>query len=80
MFALAFIALSLSTLSLASPAIVGRDQTPLCPWNGVPDANNFTLLAVFKTDFNVQKPLALSSLAWIGVRPPPHSYLRSHLC
>jgi len=80
MFALAFVALSLSTLSLASPAIVGRDQTPLFPWNGVPDANNFTLLAVFKKDSNVQKPLALGSLAWIGVRPLLHPYLRSNLC
>lgn len=80
MLALAFVALSMSTLSLASPAIVGRGQTPLCPWNGIPDANSFTLLAVFKADSNVQKPLALSSLAWIGVRPLIHSYLRSDLC
>jgi hypothetical protein len=72
MLALALIALFLATPSLASP--VGR-QTSLCPWNGVPNANNFTLLAVFKTDTSIQKPLALgssvfpgfSSLAWLGV-------------
>ncbi|KAH9976075.1 hypothetical protein BJV74DRAFT_172645 [Russula compacta] len=33
----------------------------LCPWNGVVDASNFTLLAVFKTDASIQKPLALGS-------------------
>jgi hypothetical protein len=80
MFALPLVASFFATLSLpvVSLTIAGR-QTPLCPWNGVPNANNFTLLAVFKTDDNVEKPLALGStiepgfgsLAWIGVFSPP---------
>ena len=65
----------LATLSLASP--VAR-QTSLCPWNGVPNASNFTLLSVSKADNSVQKPLALgsnglpapSSVAWLGVLTP----------
>jgi len=72
MFALAFIALSLATLALASPV---ERQTSLCPWNGVPDASNFTLLAAFKSDNNIRKPLAIGSnvlsnssdYAWLGV-------------
>ena len=80
MFALPLVASFFATLSLVSLAGAGS-QTPLCPWNGVPNANNFTLLAVFKTDDNVQKPLVLgstiapsfSSLAWIGVFSPPFS-------
>ena len=63
---------SLATLSFASP--VAR-QTSLCPWNGVPDASNFTLLSVSKADASIQKTLALglnglpapSSVAWLGV-------------
>ncbi|KAN0138196.1 hypothetical protein V8E53_004085 [Lactarius tabidus] len=47
-----------ATLSLASP--VAR-QTSLCPSNGTPNASNFTLLAVSKTDPSVQTPLALGS-------------------
>jgi len=72
MFSLAFIASFLATLSLASPA---ERQTSLCPWNGVPDANNFTLLAVSKSDTKIRKPLAIgsnvssysSNYAWLGV-------------
>jgi hypothetical protein len=66
------VAFSLATLILASP--VAR-QASLCPWNGVPNASNFTLLSVSKTETSVQKPLALgsnglpapSSVAWLGV-------------
>jgi hypothetical protein len=65
------VAFSLATLILASP--VAR-QASLCPWNGVPNASNFTLLSVSKTETSVQKPLALgsnglpapSSVAWLG--------------
>jgi len=48
--------LLLATFSLASPM---RRQTSLCPWNGIPDAANFTLLAVFKSNNSIQKPLAV---------------------
>jgi hypothetical protein len=72
MFTMAFFALFIATFSLASP--LGR-QTSLCPWNGITNADNFTLLAVFKTDNGTREPLALgsnglpnpSSLAWLGV-------------
>ena len=72
MFAVAFLASFLATFSLASP--LGR-QTSLCPWNGIANANNFTLLAVFKTDNAIREPLALGSnglpgpgsLTWLGV-------------
>jgi hypothetical protein len=72
MFTMAFFASFLVTFSLASP--LGR-QTSLCPWNGITNADNFTLLAVFKTDNNIREPLALgsnglpdpSSLALLGV-------------
>ena len=71
MFAVAFIASFLATLSLA---LSGGSPMHLCPWNGVADASNFTLLAVFKTDASIQKPLALrsgdlghSSFASLGV-------------
>jgi hypothetical protein len=64
----------LATLSLASP--VAR-QTSLCPSNGTPNASNFTLLAVSKTDPSVQTPLALGSngltddsTSYLGVFPP----------
>jgi hypothetical protein len=75
MFVLAFVASSLATLTLASPQSPKERQTPLCPWNGVPDANNFTLLATSKSDTNIQKPLAIASdalsnssdYAWLGV-------------
>ncbi|KAH9166036.1 hypothetical protein EDB89DRAFT_259404 [Lactarius sanguifluus] len=61
----------LAALSSASP--VAR-QAPVCPWNGVPNASNFTLLSVSKADNSVRKPLALgsnglpspSSAAWLG--------------
>lgn len=56
--ALAFFASFLATFSLASPP--GR-QTSLCPWNGIANADNFTLLAVFKTDNHIREPLALGS-------------------
>jgi hypothetical protein len=76
MFSLALITSFLITLSLAAPA---ARQTSLCPSNGVPDANKFTLLAVSKTDTNIQKPLALGlddeptyvPLGWIGVLSQP---------
>ena len=58
MLPLAFIASFLTALSLASPA---ERQTPLCPWNGVPDADDFTLLAVSKSNTNIRKPLAIGS-------------------
>jgi hypothetical protein len=58
MFTIPLFASFLATFSLASP--LGR-QTTLCPWNGVPNADNFTLLAVFKTDNSIRKPLALGS-------------------
>ena len=48
----------LATLSLASPV---AQQTTLCPWNGTPNASNFTLLSVSTADTSVQKPLALGS-------------------
>jgi hypothetical protein len=72
MFTMAFFASFLVTFSLASP--LGR-QKSLCPWNGITNADNFTLLAVFKTDNGIREPLALgsnglpdpSSLAWLGV-------------
>ena len=76
MFALALVASFFATLSLVLPAnLSAGSQTSLCPWNGVPNADNFTLLAVFKADNNVQKSLVLgsavepsfSSLARIGV-------------
>ena len=65
----------LAALTLASP--VAR-QASICPWNGVPNASNFTLLSVSKTETSVQKPLALglnglpapSSVAWLGVFTP----------
>jgi len=65
----------LATLTLASP--VAR-QASLCPWNGVPNASNFTLLSVSRTDTSVQKPLALglaahSSVAWLGSAGSIHS-------
>jgi len=71
MFTMALFASFLATFSLASPQ--GR-QTSLCPWNGIANADNFTLLAVFKTDNRTREPLALgsnglpdpSSLAWLG--------------
>ena len=47
----------LATLSLALS--VGS-QTDSCPSNGVLDAENFTLLAVDKTNTSYQKPLALT--------------------
>ena len=69
---MALFASFLATFSLAAP--LGR-QTALCPWNGIANAGNFTLLAVFKTDNHIREPLALgsnglpdpSSLAWLGV-------------
>jgi hypothetical protein len=72
MFTMAFFASFLATFSLASPP--GR-QTSLCPWNGIANAHNFTLLAVFKKDNGIREPLALgsnglsdpTSLAWLGV-------------
>jgi len=75
MFSMAFFASFLATFSLAS--LLGR-QTSHCPWNGIADADNFTLLAVFKTDNGIREPLALgsnglpdpSSLAWLGVFMP----------
>ena len=80
MFALAFIALFLAALSLASPT---ERQTSLCPSNGVPDANNFTLLAAFKSNTTIQKPLAIgldvssysSNYAWLGVYIAPLSLI-----
>ena len=66
----------LATSSLASPP---ENQTPHCPWNGVANADNFTLLAVFKTDNGTREPLALGSnrlpdpqatsprASWLGV-------------
>ena len=65
----------LATLSLASPA---TQQTFFCPWNGVPNSSNFTLLSVSKADTSIQKPLALGSnglpapsyVAWLGVLTP----------
>ena len=62
----------LATLSLASPVV---RQTTLCPWDGTPNASNFTLLSVSKANTSVQKPLALgsngyptlSSETWLGV-------------
>jgi hypothetical protein len=67
-----FFASFLATFSLAS--LLGR-QASHCPWNGVANADNFTLLAVLKTDNGIREPLALgsnglpcpSSLAWLGV-------------
>jgi hypothetical protein len=63
----------LATLSLASP--VAR-QMGLCPWNGTPNASNFTLVSVSKVDNSDQKSLALglnglsdSSMAWLEVFP-----------
>jgi hypothetical protein len=74
MFTMALFASYLATFSLASPQ--GR-QTSLCPWNGIANADNFTLLAVFKTDNAIREPLALGSnalpdpdLAWLGVFTP----------
>jgi hypothetical protein len=72
MFTMAFFASFLATFTLASPL---ERQTSLCPWNGIASADNFTLLAVFKTDHSIREPLALgsnglpdpSSLAWLGV-------------
>jgi hypothetical protein len=80
MFTLPLVASFFVTLALVSLASAGS-QTPRCPWNGVPNANNFTLLAIFKTENNIQKPLVLgstiepgfSSLAWIGVFSSPLS-------
>ncbi|KAI0306115.1 hypothetical protein B0F90DRAFT_1696130 [Multifurca ochricompacta] len=70
MFLVTFVASSFAMLSLASP--VGR-QTAVCPWNGVPNASNFVLLAVSRVDTSIRKPLALvlnglpgSSTAWLG--------------
>jgi hypothetical protein len=67
-----FFASFLATFALASS--LGLQTSP-CPWNGVANADNFTLLAVFKTDNGIREPLALgsngqsnpSSLAWLGV-------------
>jgi len=64
----------LATLSLASPTNVAQQtlrQTSLCPWNGVPNASNFTLLSVSKADTGFQRPLALwfpvlSAVAFLG--------------
>ena len=72
MFTVALFASFLATFSLVST--LGR-QTSLCPWNGIANADNFTLLAVFKADNGIREPLALgsnglpgpSSLAWLGV-------------
>lgn len=70
MFTLAILVASfLATLSLSSPL---ARQTSVCPWNGVPNASNFTLLSVSKAETGVQKPLALgsnghpASVAWLG--------------
>ncbi|KAH9059076.1 hypothetical protein EDB87DRAFT_1685025 [Lactarius vividus] len=71
MFPLALVTSLLAALSLASPVV---RQTPVCPWNGVPNASNFTLLSVSRADNSVRKPLALgsnglpspSSAAWLG--------------
>jgi len=68
-------ALIASFLAVFSPASPVEYQTSGCPWNGVANADNFTLLAVFKTDNAIRKSLALgsngqpdpSSLAWLGV-------------
>ena len=51
-----FVASFFATLSLASH--IGRRQSA-CPSNGVPNASNFTLLAVVKSDTNIQKQLAV---------------------
>jgi hypothetical protein len=75
MLTMALFASILATFSLASAL---GSQTPPCPWNGVANADNFTLLAVFKTDNGTREPLALgsnglpdpSSLAWLGVLIP----------
>ena len=73
MFIMALFALFLPTFSLASPL---ERQTSLCPWNGVKNADNFTLLAVFKADNGrIREPLALGSnglpnpscVSWLGV-------------
>jgi hypothetical protein len=72
MFTMAFFASFLATFSLASSL---GPQTSPCPWNSVTNADNFTLLAVFKTDNGIREPLALGSngpsdpscLAWLGV-------------
>ncbi len=72
MFTMAFFASFLATFSLASR--LGR-ETSHCPWNGIANAHNFTLLAVFKPDNGIREPLALGSnglpnpscLAWLGV-------------
>lgn len=74
MFTMAFFASFIATFSLPLASPLGR-QTSLCPWNGISNADNFTLLAVFKTDSGTREPLALgsnglpnpSSLAWLGV-------------
>ena len=72
MFSMGFFASFLVAFTLASS--VGAQSSP-CPWNSVTSADNFTLLAVYKTDNGIREPLALgsnglpnrSSLAWLGV-------------
>jgi hypothetical protein len=70
MFTLAFIASFLATLSLASPL---ARQTSGCSDNGVLNDGGFTLLAVYKNDTKIQKPLAIGSntnadpVGWLGV-------------
>jgi hypothetical protein len=72
MLFMVFFASFLVTFTLASS--MGARSSP-CPWNSVTNADNFTLLAVYKTDNGIREPLALgsnglpnpSSLAWLGV-------------
>ncbi|KAI9453021.1 hypothetical protein BJY52DRAFT_1290936 [Lactarius psammicola] len=69
MFPLAIlVAPFLATLSLASPVARQTSQS-LCPWNGVPNTSNFTLVSVSKADSSIQKSLALGS----NGLPPPRS-------
>ncbi|KAI0268357.1 hypothetical protein BC834DRAFT_968546 [Gloeopeniophorella convolvens] len=71
MFTPALIVAALAAFASASPM---KRQTATCPWNGVPNESNFTLLAVYDSDNSIRKPLALGMnglpastvVSWLG--------------